>query len=1330
MPISFTFVPSQNQTFELRCEKGVRSLPQADLAELIDQCEQTYYSGRRKDSYGQFVDEPQDLVRFGQTLYGWLDGREGWLRSQASRENDLTIYLGLDLPADMAALNDDTQRVALGLAHLPWELLHDGRDFLMARMEGAVLPVRRVRERTGEVAAAQNRPLRLLFMATSPDAPGIASLQYEAEEANILQAIRKQNQVLDLVVEESGSVEELRSLVQAYEADHFDVFHLTGHGFIHEGEPCFVTEDDYGQPVFSTARDLAGAFRNRWPRVVFLSGCHTGEVPNGGTVPSMAAALIRAGAPVVLGWARPVFDRTAIVAAEALYQSLAAAMTVEEAVRAAQQEMIRRYLADSAQRWPECSDWHLLRMYRDSREVAALVTPPRGRRGRAQLRQAPVEKAFLDDKGEIKVASRTGFVGRRRPLQRCLRAMRETSEQIGVYIQGLGGLGKSTLAARICTRVRGQRSQFEQVVIVGPLDEQRLLNELSRKYERYGLAPLLNQPQVSLRGRLQNFFEAIEGELDKPLLLVLDDFEQNIPRQYVEDGSLRLTETAYRVLEAIGEALPGGVSRLIVTCRYHRAEALPPSCRRLHLEGLHRMSAADVAKKQRLIANEPSERKQPIAKTIMDEIVEAADGNPRLLEWLTAAVKEGLASEELLVTLRATEEKFREDVLAQKLLAALSEPERQGLARLSAVQLPIEIALMPEIFWAGAAEQSLHKLSGLGLVEKSQQGAQTAKAYRVSQILEPLLRPVLSEAEWQEVYNSAVRRLHVSWWQEDDDLSELKGLEIVRLGLLAKEQEISVVVGCTIANIWYQKARFFESLKLSQQLSTSFEDYRILSSVGQCEHILGQTEAALSHYQKALALCHPEDLVEKASLLNRMAQVISQYGDNHQALELWHQALEISRSINDNQGQALILGNIAVVTEQQGHSEQAIEFYQISLETLKGLGNKRGEATTLNNMAQIVAQQGDSEKAISFYWQAKKILEDTGDIAAYATTLSNVAKVIAQQGDSSQAMEIWQDALAIQKRIGNVKEQANTLNYMGLEISHQGDIDNALKFFKEAAEIHGRIKNAQGEADAINNMAQIFEKKGSVNKALNLWRNALAIHERTGYMQGKATVLNNMAHAINREGDYEQALSLWQEDLEISQQIGDVRGEATTLNNMAEVAFTQGELEEALKLFKKSAQSLSKAKAYSDLPTVLVNLHLAEATNDQSYLAQIAWLALRVQVPLKLSIYALNELYCRIPAKNVLEGLLGTTALYLCNTHGENHPDLQQLQNVSFTLLFNAAIQQGKLINTSEELRMWMASQQLDNPGIFLPKLNTYLESVVDEDWLFDRTPILIKPFL
>jgi hypothetical protein len=95
MPVTFTFLPSQNQTFELRCEKGRRSLPQADLIDLINHCEQTYYSGRRRDSYGDFVDNPENLVRFGRTLYGWLDGPEGWLRSHMSQGQELNIYLSL-----------------------------------------------------------------------------------------------------------------------------------------------------------------------------------------------------------------------------------------------------------------------------------------------------------------------------------------------------------------------------------------------------------------------------------------------------------------------------------------------------------------------------------------------------------------------------------------------------------------------------------------------------------------------------------------------------------------------------------------------------------------------------------------------------------------------------------------------------------------------------------------------------------------------------------------------------------------------------------------------------------------------------------------------------------------------------------------------------------------------------------------------------------------------------------------------------------------------------------------------------------------------------------
>ena len=623
-------------------------------------------------------DRLHDLTELGRRIYQWLDGKEGWLRRSLNEADEQTIYLDLIQTSEAQGLNPDTQRVALGLAHLPWELLHDGAGFLIERRDISVLPVRSVKKGQTQVIGVQNRPLRLLFMATSPEHPRVPPLDFEREEANILQATK--NQPLALIVEESGSVAELANLVKSYSEDYFDVFHLTGHGIIYtqdysfllptgttlpDNTPCFITEDEVGNIQLTTVNDLAKAFRGRWPRVTFLSGCHTGQVANKGTVPSMAQALVKAGAGIVLGWARPVYDRTGIVAAQALYQALATGATVEAAVKAAQQEMIEQ----------KCTDWHLLRMYRDTRPIQQLVTPLRTR-NREKLKFTAPEQEFLDENNLVKVAGQFEFVGRRRPLQRCLKALQETSDYIGVLIAGMGGLGKSSLAARLCRRVEAQRPNFARVVLIGPLDEIGLLNKLSNKYERFADVPaLLNEPKVSLKGRLQNFFEAIEKEHNQPLLLVLDDFEQNIPEANVEDGSLRMTAEAYEILAAICAALEetGAESRLIVTCRYLKKETLPDH--RLHLESLAAMSSSDIDK---ICFPLDQEVRQQLRT---QRIINIADGNPRLLKWLLEVIQQpGLAADELLTRLEETEQKFREKYCWHKLcwmfVGALSNPSQ------------------------------------------------------------------------------------------------------------------------------------------------------------------------------------------------------------------------------------------------------------------------------------------------------------------------------------------------------------------------------------------------------------------------------------------------------------------------------------------------------------------------------------------------------------------------------------------------------------------------------------------------------------------------------
>ncbi|TBR60145.1 hypothetical protein B4U84_04415, partial [Westiellopsis prolifica IICB1] len=955
MPLTFNFAISQNQTFELRCDYGSRRLDSDELLALIDVCEKNYYP-RRKDSF-------PELMQLGRRLYHWLDGKEGWLRRALDEADEGTIYLDLIQTSEAQGLNPQTERMALGLAHLPWELLHDGTGFLL--QQSNVLPVRSMQQRNTQVIGVQNRPLRLLFMATAPEDPRVATLEFEREEANILQATK--DQPLALIVEESGSIEELKNLVASYGEDYFDVFHITGHGLIYTNQdygfllrqgqriadhtPCLITEDEVGNVQLTTVSDLAKAFRGRWPRVIFLSGCHTGEVANKGTVPSMAQQLVKAGAGVVLGWARPVYDRTGIIAAKALYQALATGATVEEAVKAAQQEMIAE----------ECTDWHLLRIYRDTRPVEELVTPLRTR-GREKLVFAPPENEFLDENNIVKVASRLKFVGRRRALQRCLRALRETSDNIGVLIAGMGGLGKSTLAARLCTRVRSQREEFQQVVLVGVLDEIGLLNKLSSKYERFGDVPaLLNEPKVSLKGRLQNFFKAVENEHNQPLLLVLDDFEQNIPKANIENGSLRMTVQAYRILEAICAALAenNAVSRLIVTCRYLQADTLPPH--RLHLESLAAMSKSDIDKICRPLDKEIQQ--QPITQ----RIIKVADGNPRLLKWLLEVIQQpGLEPDVLLTRLEATEQKFREDILAQTLLDALESEEKKFLARLSVFQLSVSGEIAHKTAWesnsqaksesplkrtedlgkgissplerTSAMSQEINflaimgKLTSLSLVESATTHATQKQEYRVTTILEPLLQPVLTGEEWQTTRQAATQSIYQSWWEEVDNPNEEQAREIVRLAVLAELKEIAVTVGYSMARRWVNRSRYVEALELCREILSLGEDYRILGTIARAEVTLGLVEEAMTHYQQALELCPEDEVKQKASILHNMAGLIAQQGEINRALALYEQSLQITDSINDVGGKAATLNNMATLFAQQGDINRAITLYEQSLQ--------------------------------------------------------------------------------------------------------------------------------------------------------------------------------------------------------------------------------------------------------------------------------------------------------------------------------------------------------------------------------------------------------------
>ncbi|QLE44464.1 tetratricopeptide repeat protein [Nostoc sp. C052] len=1101
-----------------------RRLKLAEIADFLKQGDRDYYKLL------------PNLSGIGKQLFFWLDGDGRWLSRGIANCRGEGLVIAIDTDKK--------------LAHLPWEVLHDGEDFLVKRVNPVVLPLRWIEKET-EPFSVEPRQLRVLFMATDPEDVQ-PKLEFEQEEARILADTR--DFAVDLRVEESGCVSELGKVWSRYFND-FDVFHLTGHASIKDEAPYtpyFITETEIGDRHETTAAELAEVFRFRFPKLVFLSGCRTGQAADKGAVPSMAEALIAQGARAVLSWGRPVEDRTATAAAAHLYGKLAAGYQLAEALASTYQQLFKQNVRD----------WHLLRLYVQGECPGALVevsgdVPPSA--------PEPAYQQFLDpDTQQVRVAKPSEFVGRRRTLQRCLKAIRTS---LGVLIHGLGGVGKSTVTARLLERMVG----YHRLVNFRQLDEDKLLKTLAEQCTSERGHEILNG-KLPLMQRLTKFFTEGLNTKEQRFAFVLDDFEANLD---LRNGVYVLQPQVVNVLLALLKAMQNSQlpHKVIITCRYNfTLSELNP---RLYREPLGALAGADLIKKyNHLDSFNGSWQFQP---DLPERAKQAADGNPRLLEWLDKILQNSPKSPEaergvemILQKMADKEKEFREDILAEELLKQQTPALRLMLGKLLVYELPVpQAAISPICEDISSWESHIQRAEILGLLEVTLTN-NTERLYRVPRILSPLLE-FPENPKGEELYKQAAQILYRLWW-EAGTATEAQSLEIHRLALLGKDEGIAGKIASSLAIYLRDQSRFREAIHLCKSTLKITKNHSVIREIAYCEHQMGEVEQALNYYQQALNLCPAEDEQELASIYHCLGILKANKGEVEEAFGLFYQSLEITERIGYVQGKASTLQCLANIYANKGEMEQALGLFNQSLEINEHIGNVKGKAATLHNLADIYANKGEVDEAIALLNKSLEINERIGNVQGKAATLHNLAGIYANKGEVEQAIALFNQSLEIEERIGNVQGKAAALHNLAGIHSNKGEVEQAIALYNQSLEIKERIGDVQGKAVTLHQLAAIYVNKGEVDKAIALYNQSLEIKERIGDIQGKASTLHNLAGIYADKGELEEAIALYNQSLEINERIGNVQTKAATLHQLASIYANQGEIEQAIAFFNQSLE--------------------------------------------------------------------------------------------------------------------------------------------------------------
>jgi tetratricopeptide (TPR) repeat protein len=910
------------------------------------------------------------------------------------------------------------------------------------------------------------------------------------------------------------------------------------------------------------------------------------------SLPGLAAELLDHGIPTVLAMQAPVSDAYATELTARLYGALAT--HADPAPLAALAEARREAEQHRAKLDPKNPVFHL----------AEWATPALYLRGTPQLLYDPAAPpAKIQEPPEARfthgvVVRKVGeFVGRRREERLILKTLRG-DRHAGALIHGIGGVGKSTLAAEVLSRLMADHHLV--VSTYGETAPETILEEIGNELvavshaagvpENHPLrqiAPAVRRPDAEWKDRLDLLQRTVLPQI--PLVLLLDNFESNLADPEEPGGDHTVKNQALAAFLTRWLQAPGK-SRLLVTSRY--PFTLPESAHR-HLDP-HHLGPLSPAETRKLLWRLPA--LEALNSGDRRRAYEAVGGHPRALEYLDALLRGGEArftdvelrlekalkkegvknpgawirdqiGADLDKALAETVTLASADVLLEDLLKLLDPTPlaRQLLLGASVYRVPVDpVALAWQV---GKEVEPEPDPEGKAIRKRVYERAQEVKEKGEEPSRENL---GLTDAEWQ-AYDKAIRRALTPPIEIPEGIAEAQQL-LEQFSLLSQiptgESTLEQVHRWTASAL--EKDTEPETLRTAHRRAGRYFRWRVdkmpqsrqaaidqLLEARHHHHAAGDVDQAVEvtewicsqldtwgAYGREEQLCRealewvPERSREAGTFLRQLGVVAEQRGSYEEAGDWYRKALVIYEELGDRADMASAYGQLAIVAQLRGSYDEELEWYRKSLPIYEELGNRPGTASFYHKVGMWAEDRGSYEEARDWYRKALAIDWELGNRNDWAATFRELGMVAAEWDSYEQARDSFRKALAIDEEQGNRAGMATSYHQLGVVAEHWSSYEDALEWHRKSLAIHEELGNSAGIATSYHQIGIVAHKRSSYEEALEWYRKALAINEELGNRAGIVVSLGQIGVLLTQTGRPEEAVPWNLRSLSIHRQIG------------------------------------------------------------------------------------------------------------------------------------------------------------------------------------------------
>ena len=275
-----------------------------------------------------------------------------------------------------------------------------------------------------------------------------------------------------------------------------------------------------------------------------------------------------------------------------------------------------------------------------------------------------------------------------------------------------------------------------------------------------------------------------------------------------------------------------------------------------------------------------------------------------------------------------------------------------------------------------------------------------------------------------------------------------------------------------------------------------------LNGQGQPGRAAGYLQRALADYARMLGADHPHTLASR----NNLAYAYQVAGDLGRAIPLYEQTLADSVRVlgADHPDTLYSRNNLATAYESAGNLGRAIPLHEQTLaDWQRVLGaDHPGTLTSRNNLALAYQAAGDLDRAIPLHSQA---LADSvrvlgADHPGTLTLRNNLAGAHESAGDLDRAIPLYQQTLADRQRVlgADHPDTLGSRNNLAYAYQAAGDLDRAIPLYQQTLADRQRVLGAD-HPDTLasrNNLAYAYQAAGDLDRAIPLYEQTLADHMR------------------------------------------------------------------------------------------------------------------------------------------------------------------------------------------------------------------------------------------